>query len=94
MPFCPNSSLFQKNNARNINYMSVLIFLKCLDFEQNVYSRTSSQQNKTFFLILIICQESLPCQEISNAKIATEVLIQKTGSYKWNIDISVKVVCG
>lgn len=34
MPFCPNSSLFQKDNARNISYMAVLIFLKCLDFEQ------------------------------------------------------------
>ncbi len=42
VPFLPNSSLFQKNNARNINYMPALIFLKCLDFEQNCYSRTSS----------------------------------------------------
>ncbi len=31
---------FQKNNARNITYMAVLIFLKNLDFEQNAYSRT------------------------------------------------------
>lgn len=34
--------LFQKNNVRNINYMAVLNFVKCLDFEQNAYSRTSS----------------------------------------------------
>jgi len=27
MPFCANSSEFQKNNARNIKYMAVLIFL-------------------------------------------------------------------
>ena len=33
---------FQKNNARNITYMAVLIFLKNLDFEQNAYSRISS----------------------------------------------------
>ncbi len=42
MTFCPNSSLFDKNNARNIIYMAALIFLKCLDFEQNAYSRSSS----------------------------------------------------
>ena len=42
MPFCPNSSLFQKNNARNIIHMAVLIFFKFLDFEQNTYSRTNS----------------------------------------------------
>jgi len=42
MPFCPNSALFPKNNARNINYMTVRIFLKCLDFKQKAYSRTSS----------------------------------------------------
>ena len=42
MPFCPNSSEFQKNNARNITHMAVLIFLKFLDFEQNAYSQTSS----------------------------------------------------
>ena len=32
----------QKNNARNIKHMAVLIFLEFLDFEQNPYSRTSS----------------------------------------------------
>jgi hypothetical protein len=42
MPFSPSSSLFQKNNARNIIYMAVLIFLKCLDLRKNVYSRTTS----------------------------------------------------
>ena len=26
MPFCPNSSLFQKNNARNISHMTALVF--------------------------------------------------------------------
>ena len=34
MPFRPNSSLFLKNNARDIKYMAVLVFQKCLDFEQ------------------------------------------------------------
>ena len=34
MPFCPNSSEFQKNNSRNIKHIAVLIFLKFLDFEQ------------------------------------------------------------
>ena len=42
MPFCPNSSEFLKNNARNIKHMAVLIFEKFLDFEQNAYSRTTS----------------------------------------------------
>jgi len=42
MPFCPNSSLLSKKYARNINYMTVRIFLKNLDFNQNVYSRTTS----------------------------------------------------
>jgi len=42
MCFCPNSSEFPKNNARNIKHMAVLIFLKYLDFEQNPYSRTYS----------------------------------------------------
>jgi hypothetical protein len=42
MLFFPSSSLFQKNNARNIIYMAVLIFLKCLDLRKNVYSRTTS----------------------------------------------------
>ncbi len=41
MPFCANSLEFQKNNARNITHMAVLILLKFLDFEQNTYSRTS-----------------------------------------------------
>ena len=41
VPFFPNSSLFWKNNARNINYMPVLIFSKCLDLRRNAYSRTS-----------------------------------------------------
>ena len=42
MLFFPNSLLFTKNNARNINYMSVLIFRKCLDLRKNTYSRTAS----------------------------------------------------
>ncbi len=29
-----NSSLFTKNNARNINYMAVLVFHKCLDLRK------------------------------------------------------------
>jgi hypothetical protein len=43
MPFFPNSSLFWKNNARNINYMPALIFPKRLDLRKNAYSRTTSQ---------------------------------------------------
>ena len=42
MPFAQPLRYFQKNNARNITYMAVLIFLKNLDFEQNAYSRTGS----------------------------------------------------
>ncbi len=42
MAFCPNSSEFEKNNARNINYMAALILIKFLDFDQNSYSRTTS----------------------------------------------------
>jgi hypothetical protein len=42
MPLSSTSSEFQKNNARNIKHMAVLILLKFLDFEQNAYSRTSS----------------------------------------------------
>jgi len=34
MPFLPISALFQKNNARNIIYMAVRIFLKCLDLRK------------------------------------------------------------
>ncbi len=44
MPFFPNSVLFWKNNAHNINYMAVLIFSKCLDLRKNAYSRTTSQE--------------------------------------------------
>jgi hypothetical protein len=42
MPFFPNSSLFEKNNARNITYMPVHIFHKRLDLRKNAYSRTTS----------------------------------------------------
>jgi hypothetical protein len=42
MPFFPSSASFQKNNARNINHMAVLIFLKFLDLRKNCYSRTAS----------------------------------------------------
>ena len=34
MLFFPNSLFFTKNNAQNINYMSVLIFRKCLDLRK------------------------------------------------------------
>ncbi len=34
MIFRPNSSLFKKNNGRNIAWMTVLVFCKRLDFEQ------------------------------------------------------------
>ncbi len=42
MPFLPKSSLFPKNNARNINYMTVLVFRKRLDLRKNACSRTGS----------------------------------------------------
>ena len=42
MPFFLNSSLFRKNNACNIKYMTVLVFQKCLDLRKNAYSRTTS----------------------------------------------------
>ncbi len=42
MYFAQTIRYFQKNNARNIMHMAVLIFLKNLGFEQNAYSRTSS----------------------------------------------------
>jgi len=54
MPFFPSSSLFQKNNARNIIYMAVLIFLKCLDLRKNVYSRTASWAMKSAIFVLLI----------------------------------------
>lgn len=34
MLFFPISALFHENNARNINYMAVLILLKCLDLRK------------------------------------------------------------
>jgi len=42
MHFPPTLRYFHKNNARNINYMTVLIFLKNLDLRINAYSRTAS----------------------------------------------------
>ncbi len=42
MHFAQTLRYYQKNNARNIRYMVVLIFLENLDFKQNAYSRTSS----------------------------------------------------
>jgi hypothetical protein len=42
MPFFPISSLFSKINARNINYMAVLNFRKCLDPGKNCYNPTVS----------------------------------------------------
>ncbi len=42
MYFFPTLRFFQKNNARNITYMTVLIFLKNLDLKINAYSRTAS----------------------------------------------------
>lgn len=35
LSFCPISALCEKNNPRDINYMSVVIFLTRLDIEQN-----------------------------------------------------------
>jgi len=34
MPFFPNSSLYSKNYPRNINYIPVVVFFVCLDFEK------------------------------------------------------------
>jgi len=42
MHFFPNSSLFEKFCPRNINYMPVVKFSKCLDLRKNCYSRTAS----------------------------------------------------
>ncbi len=43
MLFCPDSSLCLKKYPRNINHIPVVFFQACLDFDQNRYSRTSSQ---------------------------------------------------
>jgi len=42
MHFSPTLRYFQKNNARDINYMTVLIFPKNLDLRKNAYSRKAS----------------------------------------------------
>ncbi len=42
MHFPSTLRYFYKNNARNINYMAVLIFLKNLDLRKNACSRTTS----------------------------------------------------
>ena len=42
MHFFPTLRYFPKNNARNIAYMTVRIFLKNLDLRINAYSRTTS----------------------------------------------------
>ncbi len=42
MHFSPTLRYFHKNNARDIIYMTVLIFLKNLDLRINVYSQTAS----------------------------------------------------
>ncbi len=44
MLFYPNSSLCLKKYPRNINHIPVVFFQVCLDFEQNCYSRTASQE--------------------------------------------------
>jgi hypothetical protein len=41
MPFSANSVLYSKNYPRNINYIPVVIFFVCLDFEKNCYSLTA-----------------------------------------------------
>jgi hypothetical protein len=48
MHFAQTLCYFQKNNARNITYMTVLIFLGNLNFRQNAYSRTSSSLHQLF----------------------------------------------
>ncbi len=42
MHFSPTLRYFQRNNARNIEYMTVLISLEKLDLRINAYSRTNS----------------------------------------------------
>ncbi len=42
MHFPPTLRYFHKNNAHNITYMTVRIFLKNLDLRINAYSRTAS----------------------------------------------------
>ncbi len=42
MPFFPISSLFSKINVRNIIYMAMLNFRKCLDMKKNCYNPTGS----------------------------------------------------
>ncbi len=42
MPFFPISALSQKINARNINYMAALNFLRRLDLRKNYYNPTDS----------------------------------------------------
>lgn len=42
MHFSPTLRFFHKNNARNITYMTALIFPKNLDLRKNAYSRTAS----------------------------------------------------
>ncbi|GAB6192052.1 hypothetical protein JCM39068_18010 [Desulfocastanea catecholica] len=46
MHFSPISLLFSKINARNINYMAVLNFRKCLDLRKNCYNPTASYAYK------------------------------------------------
>ncbi len=50
MPFFPNSTELLKNNASNIEYMAVLIFLKFIGFDQNSYFRTSSWSGSIMFI--------------------------------------------
>ena len=42
MPFFLISALFQKINARDINYIAALNFQKCLDLRKNCYNPTDS----------------------------------------------------
>jgi len=42
MHLVPTLRYFHKNNARNINYMAVLIFSKNLDLRKNAYFQTAS----------------------------------------------------
>jgi len=80
MPFSPISALFDKNNARNIDYMAVLIFTKCLDLRKNFYSRTTSYEIACFSL-----PSTETCCTFSASQRDTHIIltILKQGFIQW-----------
>ena len=67
MYFSPTLRYFHKNNARNIIYMAVLIFLKNLDLRKNTYSPTTSWR-----LNLRLTIENMPETETSSPRVEDE----------------------